>query len=170
MQKIMLALVLLVACSAYAFAGDTDFRGATWGMTADECYDTEKFKSGITKEDYDELKFKGMLFGYVANISYQFKENKLYQGSVIIYTTDRNDAEKIFAAITEKISSKSSREEKVDLFHTVFYVQHTEVSIGILSNGQNHVVVAGYRMLDLESIGLGKYADKPVSDKDLEGF
>lgn len=170
MQKMFLALALLVACTAYAFAGNTDFRGANWGMTVDECYDTEKFKSGIIKEDYDELKFKGMLFDHVANISYQFRENKLYRGSVIIYTANRNEAEKIVAAIAEKVSSKSSREEKVDLFHTNFYTQDTEISIGILGKGQNSAVVAGYRMLDLESIGLGKYADKPVSDKNLEEF
>lgn len=170
MKKLFLAFALITMCAGVAFADeDFDFRKAKWGMSSEECYDSEKFKSGIIKDEYDELAFKGMLFGKIANISYQFKENKLYKGYVIISTNDKSEAQEIFMAIKTKIAQKAAQRYEDDIYH-YFYTPNTTIEVGLVPRADSYLILAGYRISDLEIIGLGKYKEDYIHAKDLEGF
>ncbi|WP_288706644.1 hypothetical protein [uncultured Bilophila sp.] len=171
MQKLILTLVLVATCVGMAFGEDNfDFRNAKWGMSSDECYDSEKFKSGIIKEDYDELKFKGMIFDNVSNISYQFKDNKLYKGYIAIIVDNASEAQKIFSSIKTKIAERAIHSDEYDMYHISFSTKNTNIDLGITNDSNLYLVLAGYRASDLKSIGLEKYAETPPNPQDLEGF
>lgn len=171
MRKMILSLIVIFIGAGIAFAKeDYDFRNAKWGMSSRECFDSEKFKNGIIKDDYDELLFKCMLLGHLSQISYKFKENKLCKGDILIRVDKESDAQKIFELIRNKLSLKQGKEKKISFYHNIFITKTTNIILRIYFSGDSFTVITHYEVSDLENIGLEKHIESIPNKQDLEIF
>lgn len=101
----LLAVVLLVAFSCSAFAGD-DVRNCTWGDTVDQVQKAEKKqKSQLMTSKDEQLDYLTNIFGCDCVVSYIFDNKKLVRVSYFFMSEYESQRKRIMRNIEKQIAT-----------------------------------------------------------------